>query len=272
MTKQALVLVFAMVLAVITQILFSLILRLTKADPKDWKLGYGRISIVNITYSPNFEFFYVYQSVSVMYGMVSYVVITILITGVFDYIATQFQILQIDLSNMLYEPTFITEKKTTWNYLQNQMKDFVSYHIHVSKVVDEVTEIFSEVILCTFIGIVTVICLNVYRASMLPLQNINAFRILLEAIIGSFCTILICNAGENLTQEGQRLSEFAYDVDFVGTDLRFQTCLMIIMRKSQQPIRLKAGKLIDISLVTFAWIMRASYSLYAVLKTANSNG
>ncbi|KAK4878347.1 hypothetical protein RN001_010853, partial [Aquatica leii] len=250
---QALVLVFAMILAVIGQILFSLLLRLTKADPNDWKLGYGRITIMNITYSPNFECFYIYQSISVMYGMVSYVVITILITGVFDYIATQFKILQIDLSNMLYKSNSVKEKITTWDFVHKQVKEFVTYHVHVSKVVDQVIEVFSEVIFCMFIGIVTVICVNVYRASRLPMQDVNAFRILLEAVIGSFCTVLICNAGENLTHESERMLDFAYDVDFVGTDLRFQKSLVIIMRKSQEPVRLKAGKLIDISLVTFAW-------------------
>ncbi|KAK4878810.1 hypothetical protein RN001_011316 [Aquatica leii] len=105
----------------------------------------------------------------------------------------------------------------------------------------------------------------------MPLQDVRSLRIFLEALLSSFTLLFICHASENVVDESERLANAVYHVDFVGTNLSFQRSLIIIMQQTQKPLVIKAGSLIDVSLVTYTAILRASYSSYTMLKAVHTN-
>ncbi|KAK4878837.1 hypothetical protein RN001_011343 [Aquatica leii] len=88
----------------------------------------------------------------------------------------------------------------------------------------------------------------------LPSNDIRTVRILAEAMTSSIQIFLICNSGEEMAHESAQLAKTAYEVNFVGTDVRIQKCFVIILRKAQTPCQIRAGKLIDVSLITFAGV------------------
>lgn len=67
-------------------------------------------------------------------------------------------------------------------------------------------------------------------------------------------TFIICFWGEQVLQESQKVGYAVFESDFVGTDIRFQKGLILIMCRSQKPTAITAKKFTIICLSTFAWV------------------
>ncbi|KAF5308587.1 hypothetical protein FQR65_LT06135, partial [Abscondita terminalis] len=85
----------------------------------------------------------------------------------------------------------------------------------------------------------------------MPAEDIRTIRVLVEVLVVCFPALLICNAGENMANESQKVAEVAYEIDFIGTDVGFQKCLIMIMRQAQTSATIKAGKFFDVSLLSY---------------------
>lgn len=60
--------------------------------------------------------------------------------------------------------------------------------------------------------------------------------------------------GEQVMQESELVGNAIYESNFMGTDLRFQKAVGLIIRRSQRPAVITAGKFTNIGLTTFAWV------------------
>ncbi|KAF5273048.1 hypothetical protein FQR65_LT04790 [Abscondita terminalis] len=253
--KKAVLFLGAIVSSVFSQTIYSLFLRLTRTDPNDWKMGYGEL--LNITYSPNFEIVFVYESISVIYSTMLVTTVMLIVVGVLDYITTQFKILQYNLQKLLItaEKRLTTDKmesKTFFDVLDKEIKKFVIYHLSITSTFKEVERIFGYAIFFIYFSIQSMICIDIYRASLLSVQDVRTYRILVEIMAVSIDLFLISMAGENVKYESGQICNAIYKIDFVGTDVRFQKSLIILMQQSQTPLQMKAGKFIDVSLMSFA--------------------
>lgn len=56
--------------------------------------------------------------------------------------------------------------------------------------------------------------------------------------------------GTKVITESLALAKSCYEVEFVGTDIRFQKALILIMQRSQSPFKLTLGRFAALSLVT----------------------
>lgn len=65
---------------------------------------------------------------------------------------------------------------------------------------------------------------------------------------------LICYWGNEISLESQNVIHACYDVNFFGSDVRFQKALFLIMERSKRPITLTAGKFSPLTLGTFLWV------------------
>ncbi|KAK4878647.1 hypothetical protein RN001_011153 [Aquatica leii] len=143
--------------SVFVQVLYSITLRVIKGERR---LSYGDITVINVSYSPNYECIFIYQTLSVLSISTSAMSIIIVISDVFEYIAAQFRILQ-DKVRLLG---------------QNKLSP----------------------------------------------QDVRVVGVFVEALVISMQSLIVCNAGEKVVYEGGRVADAVYEVDFVGTDLRFQ--------------------------------------------------
>ncbi|RZB39302.1 7tm 6 domain containing protein, partial [Asbolus verrucosus] len=57
-----------------------------------------------------------------------------------------------------------------------------------------------------------------------------------------------------------------YMSNWYDYDINSKKALIILMERSQKPVIVSAGKILDLSLTTFTTILRRAYSLFAVLK------
>ncbi|KAF5307435.1 hypothetical protein FQR65_LT06949 [Abscondita terminalis] len=223
-----------------------------------------RSGIVTRIFTPVFEIFCVYQNLAVTYVGVSTAIIFTLIIATLNFIATQLIILQNDLKTIvLNDDTHLVDKE--------KLKSFVSNHINVLKLTDEVSAMHSKTILVIFLGAMTSNCLEIYHISVLPVRDLSSVTLFLELLLIMLAIFLICSAADNIDNESIRLAKAVYEVNFVGTSLSFQKSLIIILRQSQRPIEVRSAGIMSVSFITFTAILRTMYSAYTMLETLRSN-
>ncbi|KAF5289696.1 hypothetical protein FQR65_LT11750 [Abscondita terminalis] len=253
-----------LLISILLQFIYSLAVRYTKSDPNEWNFGYGSASILNIKYSPYFEFFCVYHNLAFVYVGVTVSVIFTTIVGSLNFIATQLIILQNDIKAIVVDDeTHLLDKEKLINFVNN--------HIWVLKLTDEVSATYSKTILVTFLGVMILSCLDIYLISVLPVQDLSSVTVLLEVLLILYAIFLICAASDNIDNESIRLAKAIYEVNFVSTSLSFQKSLIIILRQAQKPIEIKSAKIMNVSFITYTSILRAIYSAYTMLRTVRSN-
>ncbi|KAK4874300.1 hypothetical protein RN001_013660 [Aquatica leii] len=264
--------------SLIGQVIYTLITRLTNDDYHNWKLGFAETAItINVTYSPNFEIIWAYQNLAYLYLIINACVTVLLMTGTLKFISIQFIFLQMYLRRISklsqckeHENIVNNKNNTKEKYLKEYVQDAIIYHISITKLAKKAMDLFSGSILTTFTFSLGLLCTSAYRASLHPFLDLHVAFILIEALAGSFPSIMICFYGETMRKESEDVALAAYDIDFVGANIDIQKSIILLIRRSQTATKLRAGKFLDASLATLVWIMRTSISAYMMLRTVNA--
>lgn len=85
-----------------SQMVYTLYVRIVSSNSEDWIMGFIHITLVNVTYSPNYEILWVYQNVSIIFLIFLASANTLLIAGLTAFVSTQFQMLQNNLKRLFY--------------------------------------------------------------------------------------------------------------------------------------------------------------------------
>ncbi|KAK5640970.1 hypothetical protein RI129_009517 [Pyrocoelia pectoralis] len=157
-----------------------------------------------------------------------------------------------------------------WKRLNYHVQNAVRYHVRILSIVKEAQVIFHLPLLLMFAITLYLLCLQVYRASSLPISDVRVVVIVIEAATAFFPILMVCYYGEELGFNSQEVGNAAYQLDFVGTDTRFQKSLIMIIRQSQSTNRIKAGGMIELSMETTVWMLQAAFSAYMMLRTINA--
>lgn len=73
-------------------------------------------------------------------------------------------------------------------------------------------------------------------------------------ILATFQIFAVSFYGDKVAQESLKVSRVCYEIDFIGTDSRFQKSLLLIIWNCQQPVQFTIGKLGVLSLDTFVGV------------------
>ncbi|XP_031345374.1 odorant receptor 94a-like [Photinus pyralis] len=82
-------------------------------------------------------------------------------------------------------------------------------------------------------------------------------------------TLIVCYYGNEVTIESESLTTVCFHAHVRVWDRSFHRALLMMIKKTQEPIQIAAGNFVPISLSTFIWIIRSSYSYFAVLRSRN---
>ncbi|KAF2889866.1 hypothetical protein ILUMI_16307 [Ignelater luminosus] len=253
----------------------TLIKRIKSSDPHDWDYPYGPVTVVNVTYSPNFEIILVYQVFSMSCYAGCFCATDLLAAAALAHISYQFKILQHYIKNvmkfcykeMLKEASTVKSKMANydtslipWKYLKNGLSKIVDYHLAIIDIAEELENIFSGMLLVVFISTLAVVSLVIYRLSLIPFSDSRIFVAFGEVLLGLGQTILICFWGEQIINESELVVSSVFEMDFVGTDVRFQKGLILVVQRSQKPVRLTAKGFAIIGLSTFTWVTQLKLS------------
>lgn len=67
---------------------------------------------------------------------------------------------------------------------------------------------------------------------------------------------LVCYYGTILSLSSKSIADACFEINFIGSDIRFQKYLLLIMARSQKPVRLTAGGFAELSMVIFVWVLK----------------
>lgn len=90
----------AITLSLNSQIVISLIKRLGSNNSKDWTFAFGPLTVLNVTYSPNYEISFLYQNISLLTNAYLMSSSTLILSGVLSFITIQFQLLKTNIRNI----------------------------------------------------------------------------------------------------------------------------------------------------------------------------
>ncbi|KAK5638845.1 hypothetical protein RI129_013140 [Pyrocoelia pectoralis] len=180
---------------------------------EEWRTPILDVTIINITYSINYEIAYIYEVLSVSLVSSTVCFTNVLITAILIDMSVQFRLFE--------------------NYIRNSFSQLVS---------------------------------------ILPLFDTKAFQAYFEVIVVSVSQFIMSYYGTQLSIASQSISDTCYELNFVGTDVRFQKGLLMIMRRSSKPLFITVGGFAVLSINVFVMIIRSSYSYLMVLRNTNTSG
>ncbi|KAJ3628473.1 hypothetical protein MTP99_015776 [Tenebrio molitor] len=150
--------------------------------------------------------------------------------------------------------------------IYNRIVKCIDHHVAIFNFIQYYEKIYSSVVFTQFTAAVVVVCI-----SCLQLTRIEPFTFTFFAMISFLLTMLLeiflyCYFGATLYEESNSLTTAIYMGRWYDYDLKSKKALIVLMERSKRPMIVTAGKILDLSLVTFTTILRRAYSLLAVLK------
>ncbi|KAI4459720.1 odorant receptor [Holotrichia oblita] len=229
----------------------SLVTKFKFDDYELWKMPWIPFRLFPITTTIVYYTIYVYQTVTLILFACIIITTDLMVVAVLVHITTQFHILASVMRTLVENNSvnYISEQYDL--YLRKKLKYAAYYHQELIKLTDRFEELFNMLVLAIFMGNCIVLCFGMYLMSSGELelnQLISEFTYLITVVMQIF---LYCYYGNMITEASDAISFACYETDFVGTDLRFQKGLLLIMMRSQRPIVLTAGKFAQISLAAF---------------------
>ncbi|CAH1374427.1 unnamed protein product [Tenebrio molitor] len=219
---------------------------------------------------------YFFIATGVYFASLATGVIDPLIAGLAYHATSQIKILKDNLQHLSeYADEEITksgiknqseQEQLKSNIIYNKIQQSVNHHDAILRFVKEYEECFSSSVFSQFAASVFVICF-----SCLQLSKIESLGYYFVQLVMYFSVILAqiyfyCYYGSTLSEESNSLTNAIYMSNWYNFDEKSKKALIILMERSKNPILVTAGKILDLSLETFATILRRSYSLLAVLK------
>lgn len=163
----------------------------------------------------------------------------------------------------------------------------VEIQIKIKKIIVNIEEIFSGVlmaqgimsvvILCTTSFIMTVVSnrgliIKIYKSSMLlQIQETAAVGFQLSFLIPMVCEIFFpCLFGSEIVAASEKISTSLLHSQWLKNSEALQGDLKIMMEYSKRPMKLSTAGVFHINLENFMRILNSAYSLFAVFKKVNA--
>ncbi|KAF5270182.1 hypothetical protein FQR65_LT05662 [Abscondita terminalis] len=202
-------------------IIFTVIMRIANNDYNKWVQTYGPLTVLNTTYSPNYEISQFYQNFTVLYSTAIFTTIDLLIAAVLCHVSFQFKILQNYIRKLIStnEKDPDSNLSIPWKVLRKSQTKFIEYHNAILDIGKEMEDVFSPLLLIVYLGTIGVLCFETYRGSMAT-NSVQIIRTLFEILSFLSQIAIVSYWGEQIIFESQSVASAAFGMNFIGTDLR----------------------------------------------------
>ncbi|XP_044258923.1 odorant receptor Or1-like [Tribolium madens] len=210
-------------------------------------------------------------------GAMSNGVIDPLVSGMAYFATVQLRLLKDNLQNLseYAEEEFVANfshtrslinKNDIINYIiYDNIKKCIDHHNAILRFVQYYENVYSSVVFTQFTASVIVVCVSCLQLIMVEPFTFNFFGMITFLLTMLLEIFLYCYFGSTLYEESNSLTNAVCMGKWYNYDLQSKKLLIILMERSKKPIVVTAGKILDLSLVTFTTIIRRAYSLLAVL-------
>ncbi|XP_011684382.1 PREDICTED: odorant receptor 22c-like [Wasmannia auropunctata] len=147
----------------------------------------------------------------------------------------------------------------------------VRQHIRIKSFLSKVEEILQYICLVEVVGCTFILCLLGYYIIM-EWENNDAVSMLTYTILlltFIFNIFILCFIGELLTDQSTKMYITFCTLDWYRIPHRTARGLVLIIAMSSIPVKITAGKFMDLSLNSFGAIMRTSVAYLNILRTTS---
>ncbi|RZC32706.1 7tm 6 domain containing protein, partial [Asbolus verrucosus] len=111
--------------------------------------------------------------------------------------------------------------------------------------------LLTTVVFSQFTASILVICLSCWQLSLVEPFTFKFFFMISFLVTMLFEIFLYCFFGTMLYEESNSVTTAIYMSNWYEYDMKSKKALLILMERSQKPVIVTAGKILDLSLVTF---------------------
>lgn len=154
--------------------------------------------------------------------------------------------------------------------IKEYLNSCVKHHIKILDIVGDVENIFCYLLLSQFATSVLAIC-NTWFQFMLEDNLIKILFLSVYAIALLNQIALYCVYGDQVMQKSQDLRDACYMSDWYKSNKVVSKNILLIMERAKRPTVITAGKLSVCNLVTYAGLIRMSYSYFALMNRLYGN-
>ncbi|KAK4887790.1 hypothetical protein RN001_004061 [Aquatica leii] len=241
--------------------------------PEMWRLPFSYISFVDISYSPSFELTFLYQITGIF--MITLCVYTsdVTIIAIIAQASAQLKILENSVRTYIQRGLKRQKilKLTDEACVDLTLKETIYNHHHaILDTVDTIESLGRYLALCVFLANLVLLCLLMYKTSMLPLGGLQFFMYLCYCFLIAIQVFLYCWWGNEMTLANESLALGISQTYTPDTPISHAMALKLMMIRSQRTLCLTAGKFAPLSLETYKGIIKGSFSYFMVLRQVNS--
>lgn len=148
----------------------------------------------------------------------------------------------------------------------------VEIQLKIKKVVVEIQENFSGVILVQLLLSSVIFCSNAFMLSLVsPLKDTSVFMRLVSYSIPMVVQIFMpCFYGNELKVETLKLSKSLFHSQWIDQGFKFKKAMKIVMENLKHPTEVLLFGVIKVNLNSFTSVCNFAYSLYAVFQRVNN--
>ncbi|XP_017073392.2 putative odorant receptor 85d [Drosophila eugracilis] len=149
------------------------------------------------------------------------------------------------------------------------IQSVVVYHQRLLHLCHNINEIFGVSLLCNFVSSSFIICFVGFQMTIGGKID-NLVMLVLFLFCAMVQVFMIATHAQRLIDASEQIGQAAYNHDWFHADLRYRKMLILIVKRAQQPSRLKATIFLNVSLVTVSDLLQLSYKFFALLRTMYS--
>ncbi|KAG9435126.1 odorant receptor 4 [Apis mellifera carnica] len=218
--------------------------------------------IINEQQSPIYEILFVLQ---VMAGMAIYAVIsgTCGISALLVLHACSMLRILVNKIKKLVNKSDMSEVT-----LQRKIMDIVEYQMKIKRFLKNIETVTEYICLIEMIGGTCLMCLVGY-CILMELENTNTMAVVVYITLQIsiiFCVFILCYIGQMLVDENYIVSQASSTINWYRLSIKNMRCLILIIAMSNYPMKLKAAKMMEMSLTTFTDVMKMSMGYLNILR------
>ncbi|KAF3054234.1 Odorant receptor 025 [Nylanderia fulva] len=150
------------------------------------------------------------------------------------------------------------------------IEECVRHHVLVHTFVKKVGALFIWTVMVLFLFSLIILCTSIFLISKTKLFSIEFLSLILYFISMMLQVFLYCWYGNELELKSKSIANSIYFSNWTLTTLRERRSLILIMINSQRGLMFSNNRMFSLSLDTFTWIFKTSYSAFNLLQQASN--
>ncbi|XP_015609891.2 odorant receptor 22b-like [Cephus cinctus] len=149
---------------------------------------------------------------------------------------------------------------------QRSLGSCVEHHVLIRNGVGKIETLFGGVIGILFATSLITLCTTVYQISKQDMPSVQFFALQLYLACMLFQTFFYCFYGNELQSKSRSIGDTVYKSDWIKFSPKEKKSLKLIILMSQRELNVSCNGIFILSLSTFMWIIKTSYSAFNLLQ------